>query len=217
MIPRLHTNGNTVDWLNKKGLGSSLIYPSVYNKADEIKLHTLDKIKRLHGEESEECKYILNLIKFCDEQGVARFEQKLKAAFLRKHNFRFYGLFDEKLLRPIHEDFLNIDDKLQVTAMTLENISERLIRLGICDGTRSANTTAMYALQWMHGMDFDLEKTQVRTHRARLRKIGIDIADVCDLSRHSPVFVKKAKEVKVTSLKVPTWYIHPEVNHLHVA
>ena len=214
MIPRLHTNGKTCDFLNPKGKASTLIYPSVYNKANDIQIHTLQKIKRLHGEESEEYKYVINLMKYCEEEGVARFEQKLKSAFLRKHNFRFYGLFDETLLRPIHEEFINIDEKLQVTAMTLENISERLIRLEICKNTRSANTTAMYALQWMSGMSFDLSKKQVQTHRARLRKIGIDIADTCDLSRHSPVFVRKAKEIKVKPLLIPSWYKHPSVNHL---
>jgi len=216
MIPRLHTNGNTCDFLNPQGKASTLIYPSIYNKAQEIKLHTLDKIKRLHGDYSQEVKYINDLINYCEKNGVTRFEQKLKSAFLRKHNFRFYGLFDEKLLIPIHEEFLNIDDKLQVTAMTLENISERLLRLKICDTTRAANTTSMYAIQWMHGMKFNLDKTQVKLHRSRLRKIGIDIADTCDMSRHSPVFVRKAKEVKISNLVIPSWYKHPQVNHLQI-
>jgi hypothetical protein len=39
-IPRLHTNGNTCDWLSAKGK-ASLIYPSVYNKAKELRLHEL--------------------------------------------------------------------------------------------------------------------------------------------------------------------------------
>jgi len=209
MEPRLHTNGQTVDWLsvrNHQGKASSLIYPSVYCKAFELKLHLLPKIQRKYGLKSVEVEYVQQVIAFCESNGVARFEQKLKSAFLRKHNFRFYGLFDEKKLIPFHEEFLNIDEKLQVTAMTLEGLSERLIRLGICEGTRSANTTAMYALQWMHGQSFDFEKSQVKIHRARLRRVGIDIADKCNVSRHSPVFVRKAIEVEVRDLQQPSWY-----------
>ncbi|MFQ1018192.1 phage/plasmid replication protein [Gilliamella sp. BG7] len=60
--------------------------------------------------------------------------------------------------------------------MDFETVAEQLIRCGVVDTTRSANTTAMYALQWMHGQTFDFRKSQVQIHRARLRKIGIDIA-----------------------------------------
>lgn len=209
MEPRLHTNGKTVDWLsvrNHEGRASSLMYPSVYNKAFEMALHLLPKITRKYGFESPEADYVREVIAYCEKNGVVRFEQKLKSKFLSRNNFKFYGLFDEQLLRPIHDEFLNIDEKLQVTAMTLESISERLIRLGICDNTKAGNTTAMYAMLWMSGQSFDLNKKQVQTHRARLRKIGIDIADKCNISRHSPVFVRKAIEVEVKSLERPHWY-----------
>lgn len=209
MEPRLHTNGQTTDWLsvrNHQGNASSLMYPSTYNKAYELELHLLPKIKRKYGEESEETKYVLNLIEYCKSNGVVRFEQKLKSAFLRKYNFRFYGLFDEKDLKPFHNDFLNLDNKLQVTSMDLETISEKLVRLKICNGTRSANTTAMYALQWMHGQTFDPNKSQVKIHRARLRVVGIDIFDRCNISKHSPIQVRKTTEIEVKPLLQPNWY-----------
>lgn len=211
MIPRLHTNGKTSDWLNSKGNASSMMYPSVYNKAHEMRLHILPKIKKQFGESSDEYKYLLDVIQLCEERGIARFEQKLKSTFLRRHDLQHYGLFNEEILYPIHEEFLALDDKLQVTAMTLENISERLIRLGICNGTRSANTTAMYALQWLTGQRFDLDKKQVQVHRARLRKIGIDIAEQPDLTKHSPVMVRKAVEIEVKPFVIPAWYRRPQV------
>src|SRR5690606_1053932 len=109
-----------------------------------------------------------------------------------RKELNFYGLFEERVLRELHDDFVRVDEKLQVEAMDLEGISERLIRLGIVETTRAANTTAFYAIQWMTGQTFDLSKTQVQTHRARLRQIGIDIAHKCDISRFSPVYVVRA-------------------------
>jgi hypothetical protein len=212
-IPRLHTNGNTVDWLSKKGK-ASLIYPSVYNKAEELKLHTLAKIVRKYGDDSAEANYLNRVIGYCESHGVTRHEQKLKAEFLRRHDMRFYGLFDPKGFKSFHEEFLAIDDRLQVTAMTLETIADKLLRLGIVENTRAANTTTLYAMQWMSGQKFDLCKAQVKVHRARLRKIGIDIADTCDVSRHSPVHIRKAVEVTVRELPIPHWYQRPQVQPL---
>jgi len=212
-IPRLHTNGNTVDWLSKKGK-ASLIYPSVYNKAEEIKLHTLNNIVRKYGDDSVEAKYLNRVIGYCELHGVSRHEQKFKSEFLRRHDMHFYGLFDPKGFKRFNDEFLAIDDRLQVTAMTLETVADKLLRLGIVDNTRAAMTTSLYAMQWMHGQKFDFGKKQVQTHRARLRKIGIDIADTCDVSRHSPVYIRKATEVVVRDLQIPAWYQLPQVHQL---
>lgn len=205
-IPRLHTNGKTCDWLSKKGNGT-LIYPSVYNKAHEIELHHLNKIAKKCGKDSADYKYLCGVVHYCKSQGVVRFEQKLKSAFLRRNNLNFYGLFDENDLYPIHYEFTHLDEKLQVEAMTIESISERLIRLDIVNNTRAANATSIYAIQWMAGQSFDLNKSQVKIHRSRLRKIGIDIAETCDISRHSPVYVVRAKMIDVTPLSQPDWYV----------
>jgi len=212
-IPRLHTNGMTCDWLTKAGKGGRLVYPSVYNKANEIALHTLPKVKRSFGDDSQEYQYLLQLIEYCKSEGVARFELKLKSEFLRRSDACFWGLFDESIFRSVHDDFLKLDEKLQVEAMDIETISEKLIREGICETTRSANTTTLYVIQWMHGHRFDFSKTQVQTHRARLRKIGIDIALPCDLTKFSLVSVRSSSSVVVRPLSVPAWYRRAE-NHL---
>lgn len=102
-----------------------------------------------------------------------------------------------------------------VTSMDFETISEHLISEGIVDSTRSANTTAMYAIQWMHGHSFDFSKTQVQTHRARLRKIGIDIAQRCNISKFSPIIVKRVREVSVNECFIPSWYVKPRFCMLH--
>lgn len=215
-IPRLHTNGQTADWLSPKGK-ASLIYPSVYCKAFELRLHSLPKIARKYGIGSPEYEQLARVIEFCEQHGVCRFEQKLKSAFLRRNDCRFYGLFDLSQLRPLHDEFLSLDERLQVSAMDVETIADRLLRLGICSGTHSANVTSLYALQWMTGKRFDFSKSQVQTHRARLRKIGIDIAQACDITKFSPVVVKSFRAIEVRDLPVPAWYQLPQVPSLRLA
>ncbi|MFP3334312.1 phage/plasmid replication protein, partial [Pseudomonas sp. SIMBA_064] len=109
----------------------------------------------------------------------------------------------------IHNEFLAIDERMKVTAMDIATISEQLIAEGIVDTTRAANTTAMYAIQWMHGQAFDFQKSQVQTHAARLNKIGINIRNACDTSRFAPVFVRQCREVVKRELPVPAWYRRP--------
>lgn len=214
-VPRLHTNGCSVDWLSKQG-AANLIYPTVYCKANELQLHSASKIKRVFGEQSPEYKHICRVIEYCKKAGIVRFEQKLKSRYLQKNGLIYWGLSDYSALAKLHDEFINLDKKLSVTAMDFETISERLISSGVVDTTRSANITAMYALQWMHGQHFDFQKKQVQTHRARLRRIGIDIAQPCNISRFSPVFVREAREINPVPAQVPAWYEMPR-NYLRVA
>ncbi len=204
----LKVNGKTVQYKN------SLIKSSVYDKGHEIAFHLLPVMKRKYGVESKEFKYVKRLIEFCNEQGVARFEMQLLSALLRREGLNFYGLFDENKLKIHLNELLKVDKKLQVIAMTYESISERLLALKIVDSAYSANTTASYALRWMHGERFDLSKTQVQMHRSRLRKMGIEIANVCDVTTFSPMYVTSRREVIRDPLQAPNWYQHAFINHL---
>lgn len=211
----LYPNGRTVDWAanGKRKGGMRLQYRKAYDKAFELAEHLLPKVLRTYGEESDEYQYVWKLHQYCNQHGVVRMEQGLKAEFLSRENLKFWGLFDEKRLKEIHEEFLKTDEKLKVTKMDLMTISGQLVAEGIVESTRSAMTTAMYAIQWSSGHSFDLEKAQVKVHRARLRKIGIDIANTCDTSRFTPVIVRSAKEItKSFDLVMPDWYRKP--NHL---
>jgi len=215
--PRLHTNGCSVDWLSKQG-NANLIYPTVYDKANEMRLHSLTKIKNKFGEDSSEFEYLMNVIEYCERNGVVRFEQKLHNRYLQRENLNYYGLSDYSVLNALQDNFITMDSKLSVTAMDLENISEQLISQGVVDTVRAANTTALYAIQWSNGKVFDLSKAQVKTHRARLRKIGIDIAHQCNISKFSPVRVVATREIHpvvMTLNSLPAWYQRP--NHLRVA
>ena len=213
-IPRLHSNGKSVDWLSKRG-NVHLIYPTVYNKAHEIALHSLTKVKNKFGEDSEEYRYLQSVQTYCLDHGIVRFEQKLKSRFLQKKRLSYWGLSDFSVLKELNDQFVNLDKKLSVTAMDFETISEHLISQGVVENTRSANTTAMYAIQWMHGHSFDFSKSQVKTHRARLRRIGIDIAQRCNIAKFSPVFVRNTREIVVSDCFIPSWYRKP--NHLYAA
>lgn len=214
-IGYLYPNGRTVAWTPKgNGKGGRLQYRKAYDKAFEMNENLLPKIKREFGESSPEYAYVVQVRDYCTANGVVRMEQELKAEYLKREGLAFWGLFDEARFIGIHNEFLAIDERMKVTAMDIVTISEQLIAEGIVDTTRAANTTAMYAIQWMHGQEFDFHKSQVQTHAARLNKIGINIRNACDTSRFAPVFVRQCREVTKRELPVPTWYRRP--SHLHL-
>lgn len=212
----LYPNGRTVSWTPKgNGKGGRLQYRKAYDKAFELDENLLPKMKRLYGDQSPEYLYVQRVRNYCAEFGVVRMEQELKNEFLQREGLSYWGLFDERRFAELHDEFLRIDERLKVTAMDIVSISEQLLAEQIVDTTRAANTTAMYAIQWMHGQQFDFGKKQVQTHAARLNRIGINIRNACDTSRFAPVFVRQAREItKSTVLAIPSWYQRP--NHLAV-
>ena len=212
----LYPNGRTVAWTPKgNGQGGRLQYRKAYDKAYEMDENLLPKIKRLYGPESSEFVYVNRVRNYCYQNGVVRMEQELKSEYLQRECLCYWGLFDERRLAELHAEFLKIDERLKVTAMDIVSISEQLIAEHVVDSTRSANTTAMYAIQWMHGQQFDFGKKQVQTHAARLNRIGINIRNACDTSRFAPIFVRQCREVTKNVLTIPSWYARP--NHLQVA
>ncbi len=209
-IPRLLTNGKTVDWLPANGNRQRLIYPSMYHKAHELGLHLLPRIKKLYGADSEQYRYVKQVKRYCEQHGVIRAELKLKSQFLREHNYRYYGLFTEGDLTDHIETFINTDNQLKVNAMNLQYIAQTLLTEHIVNTTYAANTTASYALRWMHGEQFDFKHNgSAQKHRTRLRKIGIDIANRCDISTFSPIRVVSTREIVRQPLAVPDWYRRP--------
>lgn len=212
-IGHLYPNGRSVDWRTEKG-GCRLQYRKAYDKAYEVDQHLVPRVKRLFGDESPEAVYVQKVRDYCALHGVVRMEQELKSEFLQREGLRFWGLFDEKRLEHLHSEFLAIDERLKVTAMDIVSISQQLLLEGVVSSTRAANTTALYAIQWMHGQKFDFNKSAVQVHAARLNRIGINIRNACDTSRFAPVIVRQAREVtKSYDLPIPDWYQRP-VSHL---
>lgn len=209
-LAKLYEDGNTVDWLARDQ------YRKAYNKAVAITKFLLPKARKNFGDDSPEVAYLKDLTAYCDDQGVVRMEQELKREYLLREGLAFWGLFDESRFKAIHEAFLTIDQKLTVTAMDFETISQHLVSQGVVDNTKAANTTAQYAYAWMHGQRFDLNKRAVQTARARLRKIGIDIANPCDVTRFRPVVTTREEAIQTADLLVmPSWYRRP-VGHLQL-
>ncbi|OLU26962.1 hypothetical protein BVH03_15305 [Pseudomonas sp. PA15(2017)] len=69
--------------------------------------------------------------------------------------------------------FLSIDERMPISLL---EIHQRLISDGIVSSEASANATLVYAVKWMEGFPLDFAKSAVKVNRARLRKLGIDIA-----------------------------------------
>lgn len=207
-IGRLHTNVLTADWLSDKG-NANLIYPSCYIKHEEMRLHSYQKIKNKFGEQSEEFKYYKKVFDYCEQNGVVRFEQKLKSRYLQRENLCYWGLSDFSKLEKVQEEFTTMYKKMSVSKVELENIAEQLLSSGVVDTLRKANTTAFYAMKWANGQDLGLSSRQWKEHRARLRKIGIDIANPCDLEKFQAVRVVSCEQILVRPFKAPDFYQYP--------
>jgi hypothetical protein len=209
-LANLYSDGCTVDWQARDQ------YRKGYIKAVAIAKFLLPKAHRNFGNDSPEAQYLRDLISYCELHGVVRMEQELKREYLLREGLAFWGLFDESRFHAIHGEFLTIDQRLSVTAMDFETISDHLISRGVVDNTKAANTTAQYALAWMGGKKYDLDKKSVQTHRARLRQIGIDIANPCDLTRFRPVVQIREEVIRTADvLAMPTWYRKPQ-GHLRL-
>jgi len=200
----LFEDGCTADWSARDH------YEKAYIKARAIELFLFPKCKRNFGEDSLEFRYLTSVRDLCNDLGVVRMEQELKAEYLTREGLDWWGLFDESRLLGIHEKFLAIDQKLKVTAMEYDSVAERLLAEGVVSNSKAANMTANVAMQWMHGHTFDFDKSQMQTYRARLNRIGLNIAQPYDVTRNCLVFVRRAEEV-VTSdgLILPSWYRAP--------
>ncbi|WWE31694.1 replication protein [Pseudomonas phage 36-2] len=208
----LYEDGWTCDWQARDH------YYKAYGKAQAIRKFLFPKCKRNFGEDSPEFRYLLDLAAYCDQQGVVRMEQELKSEYLARERLEWWGLFDEGRFAAIHGEFLRGFDKLEVMAMDYETIAERLLSEEVVGSTQAANATANIAMKWMHcpGISFDFTKSQMKTYRARLNRIGINIAQPYDVTRHSVVMIRRAEEI-VTSdvLYLPEFYRHaPRPRHL---
>ena len=99
--------------------------------------------------------------------------------------------------------------KLNVSQYDLETIAEQLVSQGIVDTLRKATTSAYYAMLWASGKELGLKARQYETHRARLRKIGIDIANPCDIEKFQAVRVISCENIMVRPFKAPDFYQFP--------
>lgn len=209
-IAYLYPDGNTCVWTPKGGeKAGRLVYPGNYAKSAELDAHLLPKVKRTFGEESDEYRYVRDLRDWCASVGMVRSEIKCRSEFLKREGLSFWGLFDESKLVEIHKGFLMVGNRLEVTNYDEFTIAQQLVAEGICKNTKAAYTTSQYVSLWRAGQTFDFEKSAVKTHRARLRQLNIDIKVPYDQTRHGTVFTftRNVREVEVTfAAQVPEFY-----------
>lgn len=209
-IAYLYPDGNTCVWTPKGGeKAGRLVYPGNYAKAAELDAHLLPKVKRSFGEDSDEYRYVRDLRDWCASVGMVRSELKCRSEFLKREALQFWGLFDEQKLVEIHKGFLMVGNRLEVTNYDELTIAQQLVAEGICQHTKAAMTTSQYVSLWRLGQTFDFNKSAVKEHRARLRKLNIDIKIPYDQTRHGTVFTftRNVREVAVSfEAQVPSFY-----------
>lgn len=209
-IAYLYPDGNTCVWTPKGGeKAGRLVYPGNYAKAAELDAHLLPKVKRSYGEDSDEYQYVRDLRDWCAAVGMVRSEIKCRSEFLKREGLQFWGLFDEAKLVEIHEGFLMVGNRLEVTNFDELTVAQQLLAEGICKNTKAAYTTSQYVSLWRAGQTFDFDKSAVKTHRARLRQLNIDIKVPYDQTRHGTVFTftRNVREVSVSfDAQVPSFY-----------
>jgi hypothetical protein len=220
-IAYLYPDGNTCVWTPKGGeKAGRLVYPGNYAKAAELDAHLIPKVKRSFGEDSDEYRYVRELRDWCASVGMVRSELKCRSEFLKREGAQFWGFFDEQKLVEIHKGFLMVGNRLEVTNYDELTIAQQLVAEGICNSTKAAHTTSQYVSLWRAGQRFDFNKSAVQEHRARLRRLNIDIKVPYDQTRHGTVFTftRNVREVAVTfSSPVPAFYRHASIpRHLQL-
>ena len=199
--PYLYPNEQTVDCHK----GSTLRYQKVYEKAANL---LDDRKKNLKTATDSEVHYYEKLIGWCQEHGILREEHSFKNTWLRRKNYRFYGITKEIDFKPHLEEIQNAMKKLEVSNTQYESISDQLLAENVVKARQAANATQMVYLQWLHGLSLDVKERQLRTHKSRLLQLGIDVSIPHDMSR-TPLRIKSNDLIDVKNIVPPSWYKHP--------
>ena len=175
----VHGDGETVDF----GRGSRRIYCKAYLKAAEIRRHVF-----LNDE------YLQNVINWCDEVGLIRFEATYKSMQLSRLGCRFLGGFDMKQLEL---DFGARKEVLQRGSVDREDLSDL-----------PKHILATYRM-WQAGDDIasKLKRRSFYYHRKALLPYGIDIAIKSKVAQIQP----KTRVIKLGPVAKPDWYELPPV------
>ncbi len=208
--PQLYSNGQTVDWARR----STLWYLKAYNKAYELREHlTKGQKKQLIKEDLD---YLENLIEYCEQYGIVRVEKEFKNAFLKRKNLCFYGEASEIDFYEYLNDIEEIVERVEMATVDYETIADQLLEKGIVTSRQSANATQGYALAWLHGQNLKqtMGRSQFYEHKRRLRALGLDISNPCEVTRLPQI--TREREIFVRPALPPAWYRHPEKTNLRL-
>lgn len=206
--PKLYPDGNTCNW----GESSTWNMTKLYNKAIELKRHLKKDERKKDIIQPERLTYINSLIKYCEKHGVVREEHSLRQSLLKRYNLQFYGAVAEKDFIPHLKEIDKAMNTIHISHDEHQSIADQLIANSIVKSRQAANATQCYALLWQQGTDLrnTLSNSQFYEHKARLKKIGIDIGQQFDVSRICPT-LKRSEVIEITPLTVPDWYQLPVV------
>ncbi|EJN6829936.1 hypothetical protein NPU43_003923, partial [Vibrio cidicii] len=128
----------------------------------------------------------------------------------KKYNLQFYGLVTEHDFYAHLNDIENAMKTIEISHDEHESIAHQLLNAGAVDTLRKANTTMNYFTLWQTGANLRevLSESQFYEHKARLKKIGIDISQIFDVTRMCPT-LKRSEVIEVKPLPIPSWYQLP--------
>ena len=177
------------------GEGSRLKASKIYSKSEDLK--RLVKIGKLPKSE-----YILNLIKFCEEQGMVRAEIQYRD-YLRREGLSFWG----EVTHDDLEKHFKKDENVMIKNTEIFDIDKL---------TRTYRTTYY---DYINGVNLKnrMSKATFYKHRIVLLKYGIDIAVTLNVQR-LPV---QTKIIEIQPcVTPPSFYYMPEIKanrHLRIA
>lgn len=203
--PKLYPNGQSCYW----GEGSKWLLIKLYGKAYQLN-EQLKKQRRRNPLETKELQYLEQLIHYLEINGVVREEHTLQQIMLKRHDLQFYGLVTEQDFLPHLNTVENAMNTIQISHDEHESIAQQLLNAGVVDTQRKANTTMNYFTLWQNGICLKdtLKQSQYYEHKARLKKIGIDISQQFDVTRMCPT-LKRSQVIEVRPLEIPSWYQMP--------
>ncbi|MCG9630140.1 phage/plasmid replication protein, II/X family [Vibrio sp. Isolate30] len=212
-LPKLYPNGMTCNW----GEASSWMMIKLYSKAFELKEHLKADKRKKRGVTSSQLEYIDKLISYCESNGVVREEHSLRQSLLKRYNLQFYGLVTEQ---DFYNHLNNIEDAMKTIHINHDehkSIADQLLELGVVNSRQAANATQSYAVMWQNGTDIRgiLTRSNFFVHKARLKKIGLDIGQPFDVTRICPT-LKRSEVITVEPLLIPDWYQLPTASKSNV-
>lgn len=166
-------HGETVDW----GRGSRRVYAKAYNKAIELARHNGE------GPTSRQ------LIDYCNEVGLVRFEVTVKATQLHTMGCNYLGGLDMGQLVELFKDRAAVLTRAEHTHDDLDELPNHFRR------------TARDYLAGDNVRDH-LSLASFKRHRAALLPYGIDIA----VARNVVDFKPRVRVIELSPCVRPSWY-----------
>lgn len=164
-----HPDGETVDW----GKGSRRIYSKVYLKSAEMKKH---------GGPQE-------LIDYCEQVGLVRFEVTAKATQLIAMGCNHLGGFDMKQMEMLFNERAAVLTRAEHTQDDLAELPNAIRRT---------------ARDYLAGDDLldNMSERTFRRHRNAILPYGIDIS----VPRNVVNFQPRIRVIELKPASVPSWY-----------